>query len=79
MKKKTRVGAVLCCSTALVTILGGYFLTNRSIFNWGKPETNQNQMTTNSDIQTTEVLENMSVKLLKRLLRDRLLSVITRD
>lgn len=66
MKKKTRVGAVLCCSTALVTILGGYFLTNRSIFNWGKPETNQNQMITNSDIQTTEILENMSVKLLKK-------------
>lgn len=66
MKKKTKIGAVLCCSTALVSILGGYLLTkNLGLFNWGGQVINQNE-NQSSELETTQTTEHMSVMLMNK-------------
>ena len=67
MKKKTKIGAVLCCSTALVSILGGYLISrNTGLFNFNNQQSKNNEAIKNDDLQTTEEVENMSVKLMNK-------------
>ena len=61
MKKKTKIGAMLCCSTALVSILGGYlFMRNSSIFNFNNQASDIEKK--NDNIETTIEAEKMTVK-----------------
>ena len=67
MKKKTKIGAVLCCSTALVSILGGYFLTkNIGLTLWGDPSVNNQDIEPTAELETSQTVENMSVMLLNK-------------
>lgn len=66
MKKKTKIGAVLCCSTALVAILGGYLLTNNTgLFNSNKQIINK-ENNQDSGLQISQEVENMTVALLNK-------------
>ena len=65
MKRKTKFGAVLCCSTALVSILGGYLLSkNAGLFNFNN-QANQNS-NIGSELQVEQQAENMRVALLNK-------------
>ena len=65
MKKKTKIGTVLCCSTALLTILGGYLLSNNTgLFNWNNQTAEKDNV--GGELQTSETVENMSVALMNK-------------
>ena len=67
MKKKTKVGAVLCCSTALLSILGGYLFTKTTgLFNWGGPIIERVENQESSELETTEEVDNMAIKLMNK-------------
>ena len=67
MKKKTKIGTVLCCSTALLTILGGYLLSNNTgLFNWNNQIVRNDNNNAGGELQTSETVENMSVALLNK-------------
>ena len=67
MKRKTKIGAVLCCSTALVSIVGGYLLSkNIGLFNWNN-QTHQNENEFNdTSLVTEQCVENMRVALMNK-------------
>ena len=67
MKKKTKIGTVLCCSTALLTILGGYLLSNNTgLFNWNNQIVRNDNNNAGGELETSETVENMSVALLNK-------------
>ncbi|MBO4682840.1 MAG: hypothetical protein J5618_03165 [Bacilli bacterium] len=67
MKRKTKIGTVLCCSTALLTILGGYLLSNNTgLFNWNNQIIKNDNAHAGGELQTSETVENMSVALMNK-------------
>ena len=67
MKKKTKIGTVLCCSTALVSIMGGYLLgKNLNLFNFKDVSIFQKEENNSSELETNIDAEDMSVKLLNK-------------
>ena len=67
MKRKAKIGAVLCCSTALVSILGGCLLSkNTGLFNWGNQSKQENQVLENDNLQVEQSVENMTIALLNK-------------
>ena len=67
MKRKTKIGAVACCSTALLSILGGYLISkNAGLFNWSNLVVKRSDNNIGSELQVEQSVENMRVALLNK-------------